>query len=308
MILIDFVWFLLICLVGLGEDRPLGPLELPRPEGLGLSRAPAAEPGHPALRRQPPGAVGPRAEPRPSGGPGAALEGGPAAGELLPLGAPGGADDIGGFSPFRGVMTWKNHEKSSNIFKSHEKTMRNMYIHRVARANQWPSPANKSLFLSLSALFYFILLPVEDVAQGARMSDSEEFWDDASAVLAALPSLLSSLVRMVKQQLLADTPLVDIDQTPLLMSYSSFEVESFTRELLARSHFTPILDETDGIFMYFHVFIGVKQLRLGRSSSSSRGSTWRRPKVPSSMRWQRTSAPRRGASLGDVLLAHCHSE
>ena len=45
------------------------------------------------------------------------------------------------------------------------------------------------------------------MAPGARMSDSEEFWDDASAVLAAVPSLLSSLVRMVKQQLLADTPL-----------------------------------------------------------------------------------------------------
>eukprot|EP00435_Cladocopium_sp_Y103_P050180 s923_g15.t1 len=44
----------------------------------------------------------------------------------------------------------------------------------------------------------------EASGQSARMNDSEEFWADSGLIAAALPSMLSSFVRMVGQQLLPD--------------------------------------------------------------------------------------------------------
>ncbi|CAE7306236.1 mdn1 [Symbiodinium natans] len=101
----------------------------------------------------------------------------------------------------------RSHRQLSRAIKRFDDSLQELVdlVLSSASSSAKPAPAHHSRRFTVEA---FALATAAEMPSGqvsGRVSDSDEFWSDAQSVVGALPSMLSSLGRMIGQQLLPDS-------------------------------------------------------------------------------------------------------
>eukprot|EP00439_Symbiodinium_sp_Y106_P080478 s348_g19.t1 len=103
----------------------------------------------------------------------------------------------------------RSHRQLSRAIKRFDDSLQelvDLVLSSASSGSVKPAPAHQGIKFSKEV---FALTDTGEISSGqaatGRVSDSDEFWGNAQAVVGALPSMLGSLERMIGQQLLPDS-------------------------------------------------------------------------------------------------------